>query len=70
MSYKTYQEARTGWLPMTANVIAECGDDDWGVIVYAWDGHLSVLRLVKLSVGWDVSVDYCEPVEDIRELAA
>jgi hypothetical protein len=68
MKNPTYKEARDGWLPEEANIIYENSGETEGVVVYAWDGHLNVLRLFKYSTGWDVSVDYCEYVDDIREL--
>jgi hypothetical protein len=68
-----YDDIRDEWVPEGANVILETIEDQERYVVFAWDGHLNVLRFYIIGVqegvaNWVVSHDYCEHADDIEEL--
>ena len=67
MSYKSYQAAKDYWIPGTANIISEHEEPHACTVVYAWDGELNVVRFFPLGTGWELSHDYCKPIDDIGD---
>jgi hypothetical protein len=66
---KQYHDLRNQWVPVDANVIHEDRPDDGcGLVVFASEGTLNVMRFFTLGNTWTVSHDYRECADDIPEL--